>query len=131
MSKVLRREEAPPGHRGAMTPARKRRLHEAAGGKCRDCGISLPVMGPKVIYDHLIPRELWEMADQDSNISPICRPCDKRKYPKDAADIAKARRLRTKAEGELEPGKIQSAGFRKDGPKQKIQSRPFPRRKEP
>lgn len=131
MSKVIRRKEAPPAHRGAMTTARKRRIHEQGGGLCQACGTPVPVLGPKVQYDHRICLELGG-ADEDHNLDALCtRPCHAEKTKRDQAAIAKARRLRKKAEAELNPGKIASRPFQSSGGKQKIASRPFQKRKKP
>lgn len=114
-----------PPKRGAMTPARMRRIWEREKGLCGECGQAVPMRGgARVRYDHRIPFEVCQ-HDEDWNIYPICRdPCDILKTERDQGDIAKARRRRLKAEG-VETRKkkpIPGPGF------QKGKSAPFPSR---
>lgn len=100
--------------RGAMTRARKRRIHEAHNGLCVQCGEPVEMFGPTVRYDHEIPLELLG-SDDDGNIGPIHRsPCDLIKTANDQAAIAKARRLRKADLEPRQPTRVKSAGFRKD-----------------
>lgn len=114
MSKVRRGEELPRDARRAMTPARKRRIHQMRDGLCGECGASVPVDGPGVVYDHRIT--LWMAgSDDDSAIWPICKPCDDKKTPQDLSTIAKVKRIKKKHAGEKTPAKrpIKSRGFDK------------------
>ena len=73
--------------------AQKRRVHIANDGLCHVCGALLPVAGPTVQYDHIIPRALTGRDDDDA-LAPICTvPCHARKSARQMTDIAKARRL--------------------------------------
>lgn len=90
--------------RGAMTPARKRRIWEAHNGLCIECEEDVPMEGPEVQYDHEIPLALGG-SDDDGNIGPMhTRPCHAVKTKRDVARIAKAKRQRKLIE-EVEPSK--------------------------
>ena len=93
-----------------MTPARKRRIWLAWGGRCA-CGLGVPVMGPGVIYDHDI--QLWmEGPEDDENVRPLCAPCNRAKTAADAGARAKVRRLWAKAAFQpREPSGIPSRPF--------------------
>ncbi len=105
--------------RGSMHAARKRRIWEARGGRCGECGEPVEVSGRNVVYDHRIP--LWfTRSDADDGIWPIHKvPCDQKKTPADLARIAKTKR-QAKMGDPRPPGKIKSAGFAKV-------KRPFPK----
>lgn len=111
-------EDAP--KRGAMTPARMRRIWERERGLCGECGQPVPMRGGSLVrYDHRIPFEIC-LNDDDANIYPIHRsPCDLIKTARDQADIARARRRRLAAAGQKTPTRnpIRSRGFAKGGPK--------------
>lgn len=116
-----------PPKRGAMTPARMRRIWERERGICWWCDKPVPMRGGAVVrYDHRIPFEI-SFDDRDENIFPIHRdPCDLAKTAADQGDIAKARRRRLKAEG-VETRKkkpIPGQGFQK-GKSAPIPSRGF------
>lgn len=103
-----------PEDRRAMTPARKRRIHEARKGKCWMCGQDVPVDGPEVRYDHRVPLELGG-SDDDANLWPLHRePCDRLKTAADLTRISKMRRQKAKHDGSFPPtkAKIRSGGFR-------------------
>lgn len=88
------REPVIPEDRGAMTPARKRRIWEREKGKCWMCGQAVPESGPDVRYDHKVPLELGG-ADDDHNLYPLhTKPCDELKTKADRARIDKMRRQR-------------------------------------
>lgn len=100
--------------RGAMTPARKRRIWEAAKGLCEVCGDPVEASGPTVRFDHRVP--LWTSGDDsDANIRPIHRQrCDEKKCADDMGDIAKIKRLIAKREGTAKPKRpIPNRGFNK------------------
>lgn len=79
--------------RGAMTPARMKRIWEREGGICWFCTKPVPPRGGHLVrYDHRIPFEIIG-HDGDENIYPIHRePCDRLKTAADQAKIAKVRR---------------------------------------
>jgi hypothetical protein len=101
------------GERGAMTDARKRRIHEKRKGICRICKEPVPMFGPNVRYDHIIPHWL-KGDDSDANIWPIHRdPCDLAKTAKDQGRIAKTKRQKAKHDGTFPPAKqkLRGRGF--------------------
>lgn len=115
------REDVEIDDRRAMTPARKRRIHEAWGGKCTFCRLPVEVDGPGVVYDHVTP--LWlKGSDADEDIGPIhAEPCNKLKTAADLKRIAKTKRQRAKDRGEMPETrtKLRSRGF--------APTRPLPR----
>jgi len=99
MSRVntpLVREDVEIDDRGAMTPARKRRIHAAWSGKCWFCRMPVPVEGPEVVYDHV--TQLWmKGSDADEDIGPIhADPCNKLKTAADATVRGKTKRQAAK-----------------------------------
>ena len=119
--------------RGAMTPARMKRIWEREKGICWFCTKPVPMRGGELVrYDHRIPVEISQ-DDSDEGIYPIHRePCDRLKTAADQARIAKTRRMageKGQAARRQKRGgsSIKSAGFQKGGPKRKIPSRPFGR----
>lgn len=99
----MHREEVEIDDRRAMTPARKRRIWEAWGGKCWFCRMPVPMEGPEVVYDHV--TQLWmKGSDADEDIGPIhAEPCNKLKTAADATVRAKTKRQRLKDRGEFPP----------------------------
>lgn len=100
--------------RGAMTPARKRRIWEAADGLCEVCGEPVDPSGPNVRFDHRI--DLWTSHDDsDENLRPIHRKvCDEAKTSADLKKISKTKRLIAKREGTTKPKRpIANRGFDK------------------
>lgn len=93
--------------RAAMGKARRERILAAHGHACAyPCceetkGLEL---------DHTVPLELGG-RDDDSNLRPLCGPHHRQKTALDVRMIAKARRIRKKAETPREPSKLQGAGF--------------------
>lgn len=140
---ALLRPEVEPTHRARMTPARKRRIHGLAQGRCGcGCGEPVPLSGPGVIYDHRVMVEHGGLDDWP-NLRPVRTACDKPKTSEDLKRNGKTRRQRKKGNLRFErpqskrplrsgaklPGKgkgpkLRGAGFRK-GPKRKLQSRGF------
>lgn len=109
--------EVPTDNRLAMTPARKRLIWQAWGGKCWFCRMPIEESGPTVVYDHVNP--LW-LAGSDANeaIGPIhAKPCNKIKTAADAKRIAKTKR-QAKACLPRDPDDI---------PVSKLRSRGFPK----
>ena len=129
MSKVFSRPKVEIALRAAMTPARKRRVWEAHLGRCEECGERLPVEGPEVAYDHIIPLQLGG-PDTDANLQPLCTvPCHARKTAHDMTAIAKAKRLAGETCAKPTTRPIQGRGFdrtRTRGFDGKVRSRPSP-----
>ncbi len=115
--------------RGAMTPARKRRIHAARDGLCAWCKKPVPILGEGVVYDHHIPLAIGG-SDDDDNIRPLhAAPCDKIKTALDKKTIAKVLRLRARLEGQRRKRQaIVSRGFEKPAMKRKWPSRSFERK---
>ena len=104
-----------------MTPARRKRLLEAAGGVCARLGCEVT---EGLELDHIIPLEL-SGDDSDAAFEPLCPAHHKAKTRLDVKMIAKARRIRKRLSGEKKPkGLIKSRGFQK-GSKRPIPSRPL------
>lgn len=119
-----------PDKRRGMHEARKRRIWERDGGLCWRCHEPVPMDGPEVTYDHRIG--LWiTLSDADESISPSHTfTCDKVKTAADQTTIAKIKRIIRKADPETrKPSQMRSRGFAKGGPKQRIQSRPFAKKR--
>ena len=118
--------------RGAMTPARMKRIWEREGGICWFCTQPVPMRGGAVVrYDHRIPVEISQ-DDSDEGIFPIHRePCDWLKTAADQAKIAKTRRMageKGQAARRAKNGpQIKSRGFDKGGPKRAWPKRTFGR----
>jgi len=122
----MTRETIEPTKRRAMTPARRRRIWEAAGGKCFMC--SKPVPESWTVLDHFV--QLWMGgADEDSNLRPLCTPCDRFKTAADATKRAKVKRIIKRESGIKNPTTIKSRGF--GDQKRKLESRPFDKKKQP
>lgn len=106
----LRREPVSATPRGAMTPARRRRIWEAAGRKCFMC--SKPVPESWTVLDHEI--QLWMGgSDDDANLRPLCPSCDKLKTAADATKRAKVKRIIRREAGEKKPTTLNGRGFDK------------------
>jgi hypothetical protein len=79
--------------RKRMTPARKRRIHGLAEGRCGcGCGEPVELTGPAVEYDHEIP---WWMGGLDDwpNLRPWIKGHHRaEKTPRDIRTIAKTKR---------------------------------------
>jgi hypothetical protein len=112
MTKLRPGEEIQVDPRRAMTPARKRRIHQACGGVCGLCGDPVPVDGPGVVYDHRLTLWIYG-SDANKDIWPICKACDRIKTPQDQRIIAKIKRIQKKHRGEKKPSRrqINSKGF--------------------
>jgi hypothetical protein len=116
--------------RKAMTEARKRRIWTRDLGHCWLCAQPVDMLGPDVRYDHRNP--LWiTRDDSDEGISPAHLTCDAPKTKADQTLIAKIKRIIRKGDPTTrKPARMKSRGFQKDGPKARLQSRPFPKRPE-
>ena len=73
----------------------KRAAFLRSGGFCEDKGCGALLQKYRIEYDHHIPDWLGGKATVD-NCKVLCKSCHRAKYPKDAADIARARRLQAK-----------------------------------
>jgi 5-methylcytosine-specific restriction endonuclease McrA len=93
--------------RAGMTKARRERILAAHGHACAYPGCD-EAKGLEI--DHLIPLELGG-SDGDENLQALCVSHHRQKTDLDVRMIAKARRLRKKAEQCREPSRLQSAGF--------------------
>lgn len=87
--------------RKAMTKARKHRIWLAAGGRCI-CGADVPMLGPRVTYDHHHQLAMGG-PETDDAVRPLCDLCRPIKDRADARARGKVRRIRKKAG--LAPGK--------------------------
>ena len=112
--------------RRSMTPARRLRIWNAAGGLCDECGE--PVSLADCDIDHRIP--LWvSLDDSDSNLRVLHREdCHREKTASDKRVIAKIKRILARTDGTRRPRKaIQSRGFPKGS--KPIPSRPFAKKR--
>lgn len=117
---------APATPRKAMTAARRARIIARDGEVCARLGCEVTT-GLEV--DHVVPLELTG-KDEDENLQLLCGPHHKAKTRLDLKMIARARRLRKKADpATRKPSRMKSRGFPKGGPKPVWPSRPFPKRK--
>ena len=113
----MARERVETDKRRAMTPARKKRIHEAWGGKCWFCRMPVPESGPEVVYDHVQTLYLTG-SDADEAIGPIhALTCNKIKTAADLTRIAKTKRQAKKfgvdhdPDAEKPPSRLRSRGF--------------------
>lgn len=102
----------------------KRDALQRANGRCENpkCGAFLSLN--KYHYDHVIPDQMGGDASLD-NCQVICFACHKEKTRKDAADIAKAKRLELRHNGIRRPSRF--AGSRDSGLKKKVSGEVVPR----
>ncbi len=110
--------------RGRMTPARRRAVSERQGGLCavQGCGKAI------VEIDHVRALELGA-ADTLDNLQGLCKPHHLLKTLTDLKAIAKARRLRKRADGTRRERKPIAAHVSPWPPagSRKLQSRGFPK----
>lgn len=93
--------------RRSMSPARRKRILERDGHACRLCGEK----DGRFEIDHM--HEVWlDGPDDDDNLQTLCVACHAIRTLDGAKRRAKVKRIR---------------GETCNGPKQKIQSRPFPK----
>lgn len=110
------------------------RIFAAHNGVCGLSGVKIGA-GDAWHIEHRVPVALGGSND-DENLYPALVEPHAAKTKVDVARIAKSKRqggekgqwARRQARGS---GLIQSRGFQKDGPKQKLQSRPWPKRGKP
>ena len=117
--------------RGAMTPARRRRIWEAHNGLCEDCGE--PVALDVADFDH---RIAWWIShdDSDANLRPLhrdgCPGSHKVKTKADKGVIAHIKRIIAREEGTRRPREaIPSKGFPKPTTKTRWPKRAFGKQK--
>jgi 5-methylcytosine-specific restriction enzyme A len=87
--------------RRRMTPLRRARIFDAAGGVCHLCGIRIAV-GETWEAEHVIALEI-SGDDSDGNLRPAHVACHRAKTAEDAGRIAKAKRVRAKHIGAHRP----------------------------
>lgn len=86
-----------------FSPGIRRAALQRAAGNC-ECGCSLPLIAPRIRYDHRIP---WAISRDSSlaNCQVLRLDCDAQKtYRRDLTDIAKVRRVTDKHLGIKGPG---------------------------
>jgi 5-methylcytosine-specific restriction endonuclease McrA len=117
-------EPVEPEARKYLTQHQKIARWNELGRCCTICGEPCAPFGPTVVWDHRIPRELGGSnlpANFEPNHAEVCAP---EKTRRDQAAIAKARRLRKKADPNTrKPPTMKSRGFQKRSHK-----RPWPKR---
>ena len=87
--------------RRSMTPLRRARIFDAAGGVCHLCGVRIAV-GEPWEAEHVIALEI-SGDDSDANLRPAHVACHRAKTADDAGRIAKARRVHAKHIGAHRP----------------------------
>jgi 5-methylcytosine-specific restriction protein A len=71
---------------------------QAAGGKCRDCGVKLRPGMPRE-YHHIIPRNVGG-GNERANCLLLCKPChSKRTRETDTPEAARTKRLEKRTAG--------------------------------
>lgn len=83
---------------------------ERCKGICEKLGCNARLHPGRFVYDHIIPDHFGGEPTLD-NCQVICRECNREKTNRDAADIAKGRRIRRRAAGIKRRGGIR--GWRK------------------
>ncbi len=98
------------------------------GGRCIVCGSQ-----ERLERDH---DPAWNLQDPEEHyhdpdeIFLKCKVCHDKKSGPDTTRAGKWKRVGKKHRGEIKPkGTLQGGGFQKGGPKQKIQSPGFPKRR--
>jgi len=99
--------------RRSMTPLRRARIFDAAGGVCHLCGQVIDGTREKWEAEHVIALEI-SRDDSDANLRPAHVACHRAKTSEDAGLIAKAKRVRAKHIGAHRP-KRKIPGRRFDG----------------
>lgn len=82
--------------RRSLSPMRKLRIFEDAGGICHICGTK--IFGKGWEAEHVIPLALGGV-DDDSNLRPAHKACHGDKTKADNASWSKAKRIRAKHVG--------------------------------
>lgn len=88
--------------RASLSPMRKLRLFEAAGGVCHLC--EQKIYG-KWDVEHIIPLALGG-ADDETNMAPAHKACHAPKTAQDVADIARAKRRKARHIGIKKPSRF-------------------------
>ncbi len=81
--------------RRPLSPMRKLRLFEAAGGICHICGLPIKGVSEPWEVEHRIPIAMGG-ADDETNMSPAHVACHAVKSKTDAGNLAKVRRVKAK-----------------------------------
>jgi 5-methylcytosine-specific restriction enzyme A len=87
--------------RRRMTPLRRARIFDAAGGVCHICDLRI-LAGEPWEVEHVIALEI-SGDDSDGNLRPAHVACHRAKTAEDAGRIAKAKRVRAKHIGAHRP----------------------------
>lgn len=87
-----------------MSPTRRARIFESAGGICHICGDKIDGIREKWEVEHVIALEI-SRDDTDDNLRPAHVACHKAKTKEDAGTIAKAKRVHRKHTGAHRPKK--------------------------
>jgi 5-methylcytosine-specific restriction protein A len=116
--------------RTSMSKARRLRIWEKEKGVCYLCRCKV-LAGEAWEAEHVIP---WTIGfdDSDDNLKVAHKEgCHATKTKADVKAIAKCKRIERKSDPlTRKPSRMQSRGFQTGGPKQKIASRPWPRKGE-
>lgn len=119
--------QLPKHKRKEFSPKQKAEIFLIDNGQCRKCKIK--VGKGEFQIDHINPDSSNGKAEI-SNGQTLCTACHKVKTKADVKAAAKGRRLRGEtgqlARRKRNGSRLQSRGFDKSAPKQKIPSRPFP-----
>ena len=92
---------------------------QAAGGKCRDCGVKLRPGMPRE-YHHLVPRNVGGTGGL-KNCWLLCKPChDLRTHKTDTPQAAKTKRLEKANAGIKKRKGRPMAGTKASGIKKKM-----------
>lgn len=113
--------------RRSMSNTRRARIFAAHNGICHICGSRIDGTRDRWDADHIIPLEI-SRDDSDANIAPAHEKCHRTaKTPKDAAQIAKAKRVERKHAGAHRP-RSTLAGSKQSKWKRKIDGTVVPRK---
>jgi 5-methylcytosine-specific restriction protein A len=91
--------------RRSLSPTRRVKIFEDAGGRCHIC--EGKIFGKEWDVEHVIPLALGG-ADDASNMRPAHKSCHGEKTKADAASWSKAKRIRAKHIGAKRPSGFQS-----------------------
>lgn len=100
-----------------MTPLRRARIFDSAGGVCHICECRI-LAGEPWEVEHVIALEI-SRDDSDENLRPAHVACHREKTAEDAGIISKAKRVRAKHVGAWE-SKSPLPGGRKSKWKRKV-----------
>ncbi|MDP0928517.1 HNH endonuclease signature motif containing protein [Paracoccus onubensis] len=104
--------------RKTWTAKRSLALFETHGGICHICGMKI-YAGEAWEREHIIPLAMGG-ADDESNVAPAHKSCHRTKTGTDAAQIAKANRVRAKHFGAKNARRVVIPGSRDSKFKRKL-----------